>query len=66
MGHLVARVIQQITNLFIGGGHDITYAQYLAKRHTYPDASIGIINIDSHFETRVMYNLILVQCSDKF
>ena len=45
-------LFNSITNLFIGGGHDITYAQYLAKRHTYPDASIGIINIDSHFETR--------------
>ena len=53
MGHLAARVIQQHhQSFFIGGGHDITYAQYLAKRHTYPDASIGIINIDSHFETR--------------
>lgn len=53
MGHLAARVIQQHhQSFFIGGGHDIAYAQYLATRHTYPDASIGIINIDSHFETR--------------
>ena len=45
-------LFNSITNLFIGGGHDIAYAQYLATRHIYPDASIGIINIDSHFETR--------------
>lgn len=35
MGHLAARVIQQHhQSFFIGGGHDIAYAQYLATRHT--------------------------------
>lgn len=51
-GVWLLELFNSITNLFIGGGHDIAYAQYLATRHIYPDASIGIINIDSHFETR--------------
>ena len=36
----------------MGGGHDIAYAQYLGIREVYPDASLGIINIDAHFDTR--------------
>lgn len=39
-------------SLLVGGGHDIAYAQYLAMRKSYPDASIGVINIDAHFDTR--------------
>lgn len=53
MAQLSAKVIQQHQQAFlIGGGHDIAYAQYLATRDVYPDASIGIINIDAHFDTR--------------
>lgn len=37
----------------IGGGHDIAYAQYLGLRKRYPDDSIGVINIDAHFDTRL-------------
>ncbi|EKU49009.1 formimidoylglutamase [Staphylococcus massiliensis] len=36
----------------IGGGHDIAYAQYLGARKANPDASIGFINIDAHFDNR--------------
>lgn len=48
-----ARVMQQHKHTFLlGGGHDIAYAQYLATRQLYPDAKIGVINIDAHFDTR--------------
>ncbi|WP_053032294.1 formimidoylglutamase [Staphylococcus haemolyticus] len=53
MARLSAKVIKQHKQAFlIGGGHDIAYAQYLATREVYSDASIGIINIDAHFDTR--------------
>ncbi|WP_154837764.1 formimidoylglutamase [Staphylococcus sp. Marseille-Q1834] len=53
MAKFSAQVIKNHNQTFlIGGGHDIAYAQYLATREVYPDASIGIINIDAHFDTR--------------
>ncbi|PTJ83497.1 formimidoylglutamase [Staphylococcus succinus] len=52
-GHYVATSIQRHNQTFLlGGGHDIAYAQYLGTREAYPDASIGVINIDTHFDTR--------------
>lgn len=41
----------QLTFL-LGGGHDIAYAQYLAIRQAYPGQTVGVINIDAHFDTR--------------
>ncbi|KAA1038374.1 formimidoylglutamase [Macrococcus equipercicus] len=41
----------QLTFL-LGGGHDIAYAQYLAVRQAYPGKTVGVINIDAHFDTR--------------
>lgn len=37
----------------LGGGHDIAYAQYLGVRAANPESSIGVINIDAHFDTRI-------------
>ena len=50
--HDCLRLLSNINRFLIGGGHDIAYAQYLATREVYSDASIGIINIDAHFDTR--------------
>ncbi|MCE5130120.1 formimidoylglutamase [Staphylococcus saprophyticus] len=51
--HYVAKSIKKHNQTFLlGGGHDIAYAQYLGTREAYPDASIGVINIDAHFDTR--------------
>ena len=51
MARLSAKVIKQHKQAFlIGGGHDM-HIQYLATREVYSDASIGIINIDAHFDT---------------
>lgn len=50
---LVSRSIQRHRQTFLlGGGHDIAYAQYLGIRDAYPEESIGVINIDAHFDTR--------------
>lgn len=51
--HYVAKSIKRHNQTFLlGGGHDIAYAQYLGTREAYPNASIGVINIDAHFDTR--------------
>ncbi|MCU5745235.1 formimidoylglutamase [Staphylococcus sp. SQ8-PEA] len=51
--NLVSKSIKRHKQTFLlGGGHDIAYAQYLGVRDAYPDKSIGVINIDAHFDTR--------------
>ena len=36
----------------LGGGHEITFAHYSGVRQAFPDAKIGIINFDAHFDNR--------------
>lgn len=36
----------------LGGGHEITFAHYSGMRKAFPDAKIGIINFDAHFDNR--------------
>ncbi|HIW45696.1 MAG TPA: formimidoylglutamase [Candidatus Yaniella excrementigallinarum] len=36
----------------LGGGHEITWASYLGVRGAFPDARLGIINLDAHFDNR--------------
>ncbi|TWT25316.1 formimidoylglutamase [Planomicrobium sp. CPCC 101110] len=39
--------------IILGGGHETAYGHYLGLRRTVgPDARIGIINIDAHFDLR--------------
>lgn len=50
----VATSIQRHKQTFLlGGGHDIAYAQYLGVREAHSEASLGAINIDAHFDTRL-------------
>ncbi|ARJ50489.1 formimidoylglutamase [Staphylococcus lutrae] len=52
-GSYVAQLLTRHERTFLlGGGHDIAYAQYLGVRQAYPDKSIGVINIDAHFDNR--------------
>src|SRR5699024_9789401 len=37
----------------LGGGHEITWASYLGVRGAFPDARLGIINLDAHFDNRL-------------
>ncbi len=39
-------------HMLLGGGHDISYAHYKGLRQLYPHQSIGVINIDAHFDLR--------------
>lgn len=36
----------------LGGGHEITWASYLGVRGAFPEARLGIINVDAHFDNR--------------
>ena len=38
--------------LVLGGGHETAFGSYRGLRAAYPDASIGIINFDAHFDLR--------------
>ncbi|KZR59681.1 formimidoylglutamase [Pseudobacillus badius] len=39
--------------IILGGGHETLYGHYLgARKHIGPHASLGIINIDAHFDMR--------------
>lgn len=39
-------------SLLLGGGHEISYPHYNGLKKSYPDARIGIINFDAHFDLR--------------
>lgn len=36
----------------IGGSNDQSYCNVLALMQAYPEAKIGVINLDSHFDVR--------------
>ncbi|WP_299897446.1 formimidoylglutamase [uncultured Aquimarina sp.] len=40
-------------NIVLGGGHDLGYAHYNGLKKHLPKATIGIINLDAHFDLRV-------------
>ena len=43
---------KQYHPIVIGGGHEIAWAHYQGIRQAYPDAKLGIINFDAHFDLR--------------
>ncbi|MDT0740958.1 formimidoylglutamase [Staphylococcus chromogenes] len=45
-------ILNHKRTFLLGGGHDIAYAQYLGVRAAHPKKSIGVINIDAHFDNR--------------
>ncbi len=54
LGHAVSDLFSKsATPIILGGGHETLYGHYLGVRqHIGPDASLGIINIDAHFDLR--------------
>ncbi len=38
--------------IVLGGGHDLAYAHYNGIKKQYSDKTIGIINLDAHFDLR--------------
>ncbi|MBL7979397.1 MAG: formimidoylglutamase [Bacteroidetes Order II. Incertae sedis bacterium] len=56
--HLSAAIHQLQTNQYftvvMGGGHEVLYGHYKGLRQAFPDARIGIINFDAHFDLRAV------------
>lgn len=53
LGDKVANILAGGKAIVLGGGHETLYGQYLGVRKASgPDASIGLLNIDAHFDMR--------------
>ncbi|MGM7634865.1 formimidoylglutamase [Bacillus sp. Hm123] len=54
VGNYVAKLLfSKVTPIILGGGHETLYGHYLGVREFIgKDASLGIINIDAHFDLR--------------
>nr|WP_008879494.1 MULTISPECIES: formimidoylglutamase [Geobacillus] len=54
LGKAIARLLQSgVAPVVIGGGHETAYGHYLGVRAALgPNARLGIINIDAHFDLR--------------
>jgi len=53
LGINVARILK--TGCFpvvLGGGHEVAWGNYSGLVEAYPEATIGIINLDAHFDLR--------------
>lgn len=48
-----ALMTRGILPLGLGGGHEIAYAAGTGLRQAFPDARLGIINIDAHLDVRI-------------
>ncbi|MFD1204921.1 formimidoylglutamase [Sporosarcina contaminans] len=54
LGHAVSTILSSgATPIILGGGHETAYGHYLGIRDAFgQNASIGIVNIDAHFDLR--------------
>ena len=53
LGEKVANILTTGNAIILGGGHETVYGQYLGVRQAVgPTASIGLLNIDAHFDLR--------------
>ena len=49
----ITQVLQKkAKSIVLGGGHEVTFAHYSGIRKAFPNAKIGVINIDAHFDNR--------------
>lgn len=52
LGSYITKILQQgATPIILGGGHDISYSNYLGIKN-FTNKKIGIINFDAHFDLR--------------
>ncbi len=51
-GKISETLQKKAKSIVLGGGHEVTFAHYSGIRKAYPEAKIGIINIDAHFDNR--------------
>lgn len=51
--HVNVLLTKSLTPIILGGGHETLYGHYLGVREFIgPDAKLGLINIDAHFDMR--------------
>jgi len=57
LGEKVSDILTNGKAIVLGGGHETLYGQYLGVRKAAgPNASIGLLNIDAHFDMRAYDN----------
>ncbi|MHA7057138.1 formimidoylglutamase [Aquimarina sp. M1] len=55
--HKIAQIVEnKYFPIVIGGGHDLAYAHYNGLKEKMSDSTIGIINLDAHFDLRKLEN----------
>jgi len=54
LGQAVSEILtKSVTPIILGGGHETLYGHFVGvRKHIGKDASLGIINIDAHFDLR--------------
>ena len=53
LGNVVAELLHRGRFVVVlGGGHEVAYGSYLGLRSHYTEASIGVLNVDAHFDLR--------------
>ncbi len=53
LGNQISTILTYGKAIVLGGGHETLYGQYLGVRKAVgPNASIGLLNIDAHFDMR--------------
>jgi len=53
LGEAVARVVGKgLLSIVLGGGHEIAFGHFLGLHACFPGSTIGVINIDAHFDVR--------------
>ena len=53
LSHMIEKIVKKgIFPVVLGGGHELAWGHYLGLAEAYQKESIGIINIDAHFDLR--------------
>lgn len=57
LADLIERLFaNHIKPIILGGGHEVAWGHFQGLAKAFPDAKIGIINIDAHFDLRPMHD----------
>ena len=58
LGFFITKILQQnCLPIILGGGHEVTFGNYLGVKNFYNKKKIGIINFDAHFFIIIKLNL---------
>lgn len=55
LGFFITKILKQnALPVILGGGHEVTFGNYLGVKNFYNKKKIGVINFDAHFDIRPM------------